>query len=64
MQEGGAVEGVGVGCVGAGLVAAAEAEQVGGDDPAIGLSAVGGGVAKEDGDHFAVEVGPGGLAVD
>ena len=67
VEQGGAVEGVGVGRVGGGLVAAAEAQEVWSDDTTPGWGAAlagGGGVVEEDCDHFAIEVRPGWLAVE
>lgn len=57
------MEVVGIAGIGSGLVAAAEAEEVGGYYAAGWLGAGGCGVFEQDGDHFAVEVRPGGLAM-
>ena len=64
VEEGEAVVGEGVPGWGGGFVGAAEADEVGADDAAGGSGGRVGGVGEEGGDHVAVEVGPGGLAVE
>jgi hypothetical protein len=63
MQERVVVEVVGLGGAGSGLVAAAEAEEVGGYHTAGWLGAGGGDVFEQNGDHLAVGVRLGGLAI-